>query len=828
MAMFFFGGPRRSRIRLSALAGLAAAGAIAMTTFAAAVLVAEDGRRQQLALEETALAAMSRDTAELTVLTRMYALQPQPEVGRQWAALQRRLMSVIDSLPAETATELADDMDRWRQAARQLEGLFESHASTLSPLAPPDELVQNRTNRLLEALGTQAAGLHADVSAARQALKARQDRLASAYQAALLAFAGVAAAALAFLAWVLHRRVMYPLARLRHRLRSHDAGLAPAASDGAAGRDEFGALAADINHLTRAWSSRCDSWRAAAEAAEQAGTARATFLAHVSHEIRTPLTSVLSTVHALDTLEMPETQRRLVGTLNTASGSLKRLLDDFLDLAKIEAGGMTLETAPLSLESLVWETVGLHEHEARQRGLELVVEVDRGLPPWVLGDRVRLGQVLGNLLSNALRFTERGAVLVHARSADGGAANRWCLTVEDSGIGFDAHVKERLFRPFMQADASTARRYGGTGLGLSITHDLVRLMGGNIQVSSVPGMGSCFTVSLPLEPCAAPAMDHPPKRRGRSEATPPIVADHATASLPRPSDASDERALAASESRGSAPPLARPLDGMRLLVVDDCTTNLEAVSWILRAAGAVVAVASEAEGAVVRLKRAAGRGRQHAFDLVLMDVQMPGMDGHEAARRIRLDPRLARLPVLALSGGDLPSERDSALAAGMDDYIRKPFDPAGLVSAVRTHVERARSRGEALHEQTDLRRDPEPASNDSCWPAGDAAGLAEAGLGTGLSLDLSERLMRELRDHAAELAHDDGRDRSALARRLHQLAGTAGLLGEQALSSAALRAEQQLREGLPGAHRAVERVRAHLAEVNKSTRGRRRANSAVM
>jgi signal transduction histidine kinase len=371
-------------------------------------------------------------------------------------------------------------------------------------------------------------------------------------------------------------------------------------------------------------------------AAEQGARAKSAFLANMSHEIRTPMNGVLGTLQLLLAELAPGSARRLADTAYQSAATLLRLLDDVLDLAKIESGRLTTERVPTDLRALVREVVELHRPAARAKPLELVCELDPALPALVQSDPLRLRQVLSNLVSNAIKFTEAGRVRVAARVNEVHAADlRIGFEIEDTGIGITPGQMQRLFQPFAQADASTTRRFGGTGLGLAISRQLVQMLDGELQVESKPDHGSCFRFAIRAE-------------RAQTEAvvreTPPLA----------PAEAAP-----ACEAR-TAP---------RVLLAEDNEVNELVACRMLEKLGCSVRVARSGAEAVEL-------AFEELFDLVLMDCQMPGMDGFEATRAIRERERsLGRAParIVALTAHAMAGDRDRCLAAGMDDHFAKPF-----------------------------------------------------------------------------------------------------------------------------------------------------------
>ncbi|MDE3011676.1 MAG: response regulator, partial [Pseudomonadota bacterium] len=519
--------------------------------------------------------------------------------------------------------------------------------------------------------------------------------------------------------------------------------------------------------------------RAAGEAARQANDAKSMFIANMSHEIRTPMNAVLGLAYLLEHDETlgPE-PRETARKIRLAGRGLMGIVDDILDLSKIEAGQLELEQIPFRLGDVFARVGTLLVGARRSAGTELILSEPPADADSLIGDPLRLEQVLLNLGGNALKFTPAGEVEIAAevlqRDSD------WItlrLAVRDTGIGIATEHQAQIFQPFSQADISTARRFGGTGLGLTICHRIISAMGGTLNVLSVPGQGSTFWCELRLrrDPAAAP---RPPsiggQRRalvidaraatrralcsqlerlewqadavasaaaarerlarrggdpgyelvlvdsrlddqagsrlvrnlrllpgvtmactivmlepmGGAEGRPPSQRD-ADISLAKPIDSARLAAAVARVTRNRSglaqPPAAvtpaasgKPLLGMRILVVDDSATNLEVASRILERFGATVTAADSGSAALALLKAAPA-----GCDVVLMDIQMPGLDGLEATRQLREMPGLAQLPVIALSGGAMVDQVEKARAAGMDDFLSKPFEARTLVAVLQ-------------------------------------------------------------------------------------------------------------------------------------------------
>jgi signal transduction histidine kinase/NO-binding membrane sensor protein with MHYT domain/ActR/RegA family two-component response regulator len=375
----------------------------------------------------------------------------------------------------------------------------------------------------------------------------------------------------------------------------------------------------------------------ARDAAEAANRAKSQFLANMSHEIRTPLNGVLGVADVLSTTGLTDRQQELVGVIQTSGALLNALLGDLLDLARAEAGAAELRPQPECLAEVVQSVRRLHAPRAARKDLDLRVEIGAGAEAWAACDGMRLRQVIGELVSNAIKFTERGEVVI-GLERDGEAVT---FRVRDTGVGFDATMKAELFGRFRQGDASSTRRHAGAGLGLAIARQYVRLMGGELDGASRPGAGSTFAFTLRLPALSAPA--------------------------PAPSEA--ERPIDS----------ARPF---RVLVVDDNAVNRQIMGMILDSAGVEHAEADDGRQGV----EAAMTG---GFDAVLMDIQMPVMDGLEATRRIRrweTEGARPRTPILIVSANCLQEHVDAGLAAGADAHLSKPVTVAQLLGALQAHA----------------------------------------------------------------------------------------------------------------------------------------------
>ncbi|NWH06773.1 ATP-binding protein [Desulfobacter latus] len=396
---------------------------------------------------------------------------------------------------------------------------------------------------------------------------------------------------------------------------------------------------------------------ALAKEAQAANRSKSMFLANMSHEIRTPMNGVLGMAELLKETPLTRHQKKLINTIKVSGDSLLLIINDILDFTKIEAGKLALESAPCNLERLVRNTVEIISGQAESKKLKLIVDIGRLTYPFVNADPLRIRQVILNLLSNALKFTNEGTIRVRVETLEEkDALTTVHFSVKDTGIGMEKDVRDQLFKPFTQADESTTREFGGTGLGLAICKQLVELMGGRISCKSRSGIGSEFMFQLEFEKVSEDNVES-------------VQFSSASQSMNTDSDVYD--GLPKAEILPEKAPL--------VLVVEDNPINQEVSSGILKCLGCRVDLAENGEMAVAAVA-------DKSYDIIFMDCQMPVMDGYDATRRIRAMGSSTgsgdELPIIALTAHALVGDRVKCIEAGMDDHLAKPFDKSKMVAVL--------------------------------------------------------------------------------------------------------------------------------------------------
>ncbi len=394
---------------------------------------------------------------------------------------------------------------------------------------------------------------------------------------------------------------------------------------------ENNSLLLELKSRNQELASALTSLGEAKDAAEAASSAKSEFLANMSHELRTPMTAILGYSQLLDERLGAEERSEALASIRTNGSHLLRLLNDLLDLSRMEAGKLWLQSETVQVDELLADLSATLAPQARERKLELRISRQPGAPAELSTDRLRLRQILLNLLDNALRFTEQGRVELEVRAGSGGDRPSVEMVVRDTGVGMSPEEQLRIFRPFTQIDGSSTRRVGGAGLGLALSRRLAELLGGSIALESAPGRGSTFRLTLPS------------------------AADSFEAAPPEPV---------------TARPAATDLTGRRILLAEDSLDNQRLIGMLLRRAGASVEIAENGRRALDRALQALES--EEPFDVVLMDMQMPELDGYEATRALR--ERGYTRPIVALTAHAMTGHREECLAAGCDDYLTKPID----------------------------------------------------------------------------------------------------------------------------------------------------------
>ncbi len=510
----------------------------------------------------------------------------------------------------------------------------------------------------------------------------------------------------------------------------------------------------------------------ARDAANASAKVKSEFLANMSHEIRTPMNGILGlTQLALEQPLTPKVRDYLEKILSSSDGLLK-ILNDILDYSKIEAGQMAIEDSAFDLDQMLHTLRNLFSYQTEEKSLNFVIEAAADVPHHFIGDGLRLRQVLINLLGNAFKFTTEGRVslLVACKGLEGGEA-KLEFRVIDTGIGMSEETVANLFRPFNQADASISRRFGGTGLGLAISDRLLEMLGGTFNVESRLGQGTCFSFEINLKLALPDKQSEPKADMGKLDLSP------------------------------------RRLTGARVLVAEDNPINQQVVCGMLQRWGICVGTASDGYEVLDLLAK-------EPFDVVLMDVQMPVMNGIEATIRLRKDPRFAHLPVIALTAGVTDAEKARALASGMNGFLGKPVDAEALATALAHWMPSAVSMGSAEVGQ------PSAGKAHVLQLAGFELDALQSALDNQtavvtLLMQFRHELIASMEQIESSLAaHDIAR----ADKHLHRLKGASGNVGARVFHVAAEALEVELKQGLAKADsldRLREAYRATLTELDK-------------
>ncbi|MCP4114079.1 MAG: transporter substrate-binding domain-containing protein [Desulfobacteraceae bacterium] len=514
----------------------------------------------------------------------------------------------------------------------------------------------------------------------------------------------------------------------------------------------------------------------AKEAADKATLAKSNFLANMSHEIRTPLSGVISASELVMNESPPQKIARYINIIRTSAHALLEIIDDILDFSKIEAGKMDIEIHSFHFNQLISRATNLFRHRLTEKEITFVTDIKPDTPVHLMGDSFRIQQILTNLISNAIKFTDKGGRItlgVSATPCDNEPETvRMKFLVADTGIGISPEHQDLLFTPFSQVDASTTRKYGGSGLGLSICGQLVEMMNGTISVESHPQKGSCFQFNIPLKVLEKKEMD---------QMTPPSL-------LNQPQSISTYRTF---------------LEGRKILVAEDTPTNQEIILAILELAGIETILADTGTKALEKVQ-------QQEFDAVLMDIQMPEMDGFETTRAIRMQKDKSRLPIIAMTAHALKEDKNKCIAAGMNGYISKPVNQEKLFKTLIKLIHGESTDLPVEQETTAVKNAGNPTEFTGSLPKQvrgiDVEKAINAiGIDEGTFIQVLQTFFKSY-EHIAEHIKSAwlNRDREEVITQLHTLKGSAGGIGATELHRRVLELEKFCKDtsGLPAMEKA--------------------------